>query len=172
MKKGFLFGLIVCIAVSCSDSNSVPRGILSKEKMQNILWDMIDAGEFLDTYALNKDSVDKVAQSSRVYGQVFQVYHITREEFDKSYTYYRQHPSLMKTILDTLSKRQAISLPAVAEPGQHPDSLNKQHVDSLNKQHFDSLKKQQAPTPPVTVPVSVQQRRDSLKNKRRLFKER
>jgi hypothetical protein len=149
MKKGFFLGLIVLLAISCSDSNSVPRGILSREKMQNVLWDMIDAGEFLDTYVLNKDSIDKVAQSSKVYGQVFQVNHITREEFDKSYSYYRNHPALMKTILDSLSKRQPLTGPSVV---QKPDSLNKQ----------------QSKTAPVTGPI---QRPDSLRKKRKFLRE-
>ena len=57
--------------------------------MQAVLWSMISAGEFLNGYVLNKDSVDKVAESSKVYGQVFQIHHVTKEEFDKSYFYYQ-----------------------------------------------------------------------------------
>lgn len=74
------------------------------------MWSMITAGEFLNGYILSKDSVDRVAESSTVYGQVFQIHHVSREEFDKSYFYYRQHPDLMQVILDSLAKKQNYSI--------------------------------------------------------------
>ena len=80
--------------------------------MQEVLWDLINAGEFLNGYILVKDSVDKTAESVKVYGQVFQLHHITKEEFDKSYLYYREHPALMKGMLDSLSKKPTMT------PGQ------------------------------------------------------
>ena len=40
----------------------------------------------------------------------FQIHHITRQDFDKSYAYYRQHPDLMKIILDSLSRRQTYDI--------------------------------------------------------------
>ncbi len=70
------------------------------------MWDMISAGEFLNGYVLNKDSADRMAESAKEYGRVLQFHHLTKEEFEKSYLYYRQHPELMKVILDSLSKRQ------------------------------------------------------------------
>lgn len=120
MKKIFLC-LIVWQALSCSNNNRVPRGILPKEKMQQVLWDMLSAGEFLNSYVLNKDSVNKLVQATKVYGQVLQVNHITREQFDKSYAYYRAHPVLMKSILDSLGRRQApVVLPPPSAPVSSP----------------------------------------------------
>ena len=107
MKKLFFFFFSLLLFNGCREKDQLPKDILPKEKMQEVLWSMINAGEFLNGYLLIKDSVDRVAESSRVYGQVFQIHRITREEFDKSYAYYRQHPALMKVILDSLSKRQA-----------------------------------------------------------------
>ena len=108
-KQSFLF-FTLCFLFSCTDKNKIPEDILPKEKMQAVLWSMISAGEFLNAYILNKDSVDKVAESSKIYGQVFQVHHITKEEFDKSYLYYREHPDLMKVVLDSLSKKQTYTV--------------------------------------------------------------
>ena len=110
MKKSVFVFLPFIFLVSCKDKNQIPKGVLPEEKMQEVMWSMIYAGEFLNAYVLNKDSVDKVAESSRIYGQVFQVHHITREEFDKSYSYYREHPELMKVILDSLSKKQTYTV--------------------------------------------------------------
>jgi len=106
MKRLLFLFLPLLILNSCKSKDQTPKGILPKEKMQEVLWSMIVAGEFLNGYVLIRDSVDKVAESSKVYGQVFQVHHITREEFDKSYSYYRDHPDLMRVILDSLVKKQ------------------------------------------------------------------
>jgi hypothetical protein len=121
------FGLFLLI--SCSDKNKIPKDILPQEKMQAVLWSMINAGEFLNGYVL-KDSVDKAAESSKVYGQVFQIHRISKAEFDKSYLYYRQRPELMKTILDSLSKRQT---PAIEPVQKKQDTLRN---DSMRKKLF------------------------------------
>jgi len=105
MRKVSLVLFALCLFVSCSDKHKLPGDILPQEKMQAVLWSMINAGEFLNAYVL-KDSVDTLVQRSKVYGQVFQIHHITKSQFDKSYAYYRQHPALMKVVLDSLSKRQ------------------------------------------------------------------
>src|SRR5882724_251067 len=131
MKKSFFLCFIFLFALSCADSNRPPHGVLSKEKMGDVLWDMISAGEFIESYVINKDSLDKVAKSSKIYGQVFQVNHVSREEFDKSYTWYKLHPQVMKTILDSLSKRQ--NPPTIQESVGKPDSLKKKVMPTLTE---------------------------------------
>jgi hypothetical protein len=112
MKKllFFFFSLLLFNACKDKDKDKVPKDILPKEKMQEVLWSMITAGEFLNGSILSRDSVDRVAESSRVYGQVFQIHHVSREEFDKSYFYYREHPDLMQVILDSLTKKQTYTI--------------------------------------------------------------
>jgi hypothetical protein len=116
--------------ISCSDKKAIPKDILPKEKMQAVLWSLINAGEFLNGYVL-KDSVDKVAESSKAYGQVFQIHHITKEEFDKSFSYYRQHYELMKAILDSLGKRQTF---AIGEMQRRQDTMRKKVVQKAEAQ--------------------------------------
>ena len=123
MKKPVFLFVSFFFFVSCKDKNQLPHGVLPKEKMQEVLWSMIYAGEFLNAYVLNKDSVDRVAESSKIYGQVFQVHHITKEEFDKSYSYYREHPELMKVLLDSLNKKQTYT---VEKFQKREDTLRKQ----------------------------------------------
>ena len=107
MKLLSLFFALLFIS-SCAHKDKIPPGILPQSKMQAVLWDMICAGEFINGYILSKDSIDKFAEKSKIYSQVLQVHHMTKEEFDKSYGYYRQHPALLKVILDSLSKKQVI----------------------------------------------------------------
>lgn len=74
------------------------------------MWDMMNAGQYISAYVLTKDSLDKIGESTKVYGQVLQLHAVSKEEFEKSYTYYRDHPELMKVILDSLSKKQTYTV--------------------------------------------------------------
>jgi Domain of unknown function (DUF4296) len=105
MRKLLFIFISLFLITSCKDKNKIPKDVFPQEKMQAVLWSMINAGEFLNGYVLYKDSVDKLGESLKAYGQVFQIHHITKEEFDKSYSYYREHPDLLKEILDSLNKR-------------------------------------------------------------------
>ena len=106
----FFLSLSIILIVSCREKKGLPADILPQDKMRDILWDMISASQYLNLYVLPKDSVDKLVASAKVYGQVFQVYKISKAQFDKSYSYYREHDVLLKPILDSLSRRQAYSI--------------------------------------------------------------
>jgi hypothetical protein len=120
--KTIAFAVLVLFLASCSGKSGMPKDVLPREKMEEVLGAMVSAGEFLDGYVLKKDSVDKLAASSAVYSQVFQVYHVTKEEFDRSYEYYKEHPVLMKEVMDSLAKR--LMYPTIGKP-QLRDSSGK-----------------------------------------------
>ena len=145
MKKLFLILLILQIVFACSNKNDLPEGILPGPKMEEVMWDMIRAGEFLNVFVFSRDSsVDKVAESQKWYDKIYQVHKISKTDFDRSYSYYQDHPWLMKTLLDSLSKK----LVPFKIPGQGPamvkDSVNKHFVPPANntqKTIMDSLRK-------------------------------
>jgi hypothetical protein len=177
MRKIYLLFFISLTIAACSDDKKIPKNILPKQKMQDVLWDMISAGEYLNGYVITlQDSVDKSLESAKKYGQVLQFHHITQEQFEKSYQYYRDHPVLMKVILDSLSKRQ-IPPEELYKPkpttdssaATHPDSLAKRHTDSLLKQHTDSLLKKHMDSVRTRIRKPGIVKRDSLK-KRRILK--
>jgi hypothetical protein len=112
MRKWLSLFFVFFFAISCADKKKMPKDILPQQKMQAVLWDMISAGEFLSAFVLNKDSIiNKDSASLKIYGQVFQIHRITKEQFDKSYSYYRDHPELIKVIVDSLSKKQGSNQP-------------------------------------------------------------
>jgi hypothetical protein len=72
--------------------------------MQWVLWDMIRADEFLNSYVLSRDtSLDKKTEREHLYGKVFGVHKISAEEFEKSFSFYRSHPDFLKNMLDSLN---------------------------------------------------------------------
>jgi hypothetical protein len=99
--------LFCIIAVGCSDKKSVPSGILPREKMEVVLWDMIQADQYANVLA--KDSAAHIAdlkmERLRLYDQVFRLHDVSRDKFQKSYSYYTDHPELSQDLFDSLLVR-------------------------------------------------------------------
>ena len=137
MRKFLLAGLILSILFSCSDKDKVPAGILSRQKMREVVWDMTRTAEFLNNFVFNKDSaIDKIAESEKWYKKVYQLHKTTKEEFEKSYAYYQAHPDLMRELLDSLSKRTMSHRP----PRPTKDSTIRS--DSIQKRILPPFKKE------------------------------
>jgi hypothetical protein len=102
-----LLAIFLLVATGCSDKKSVPSGILPREKMENVLWDMIQADQY--TADLAKDSSAHIAdlktERLRLYDQVFRLHDVSRDKFRKSYQYYTDHPELSQELFDSLLVR-------------------------------------------------------------------
>ena len=108
MRKIFLILFFPLFFIACSGKNRIPKGVLSKERMEAVLWDLVRADEFVAGYVLPGDSsLDKKQESIMLYEQVFRIHHSSKEEFKKSFSFYQSHPSLFKIILDSLQARQS-----------------------------------------------------------------
>ena len=148
MKRSAIVLFAACmLAWGCADKNKVPRGILPQPKMQAIMWDMIRGGEFLNSYVFSKDTIDRKAVESQAwYKKIFELHSTTKEEFEKSYRYYQQHPDAMLELLDSLGKKKYVRdslklIPVDTLDGKVADSLKSRVGDSLRKARPDSLRK-------------------------------
>lgn len=136
MKK-LSFVISVVFTVACSDRDRVPEGILPKQQMQAVLWDMIRAGEFLEVYVFSRDTaIDKNAKALEWYDNVYRLHRVSKASFEKSYAWYRDHPLVMKEVLDSLSKKQeTFSQPP---PPVAIDTGSLDQRDSQNKKQLSS----------------------------------
>lgn len=102
-----LFGILsfVCVLVSCGKKDK-NEDVLPQPRMERVLWDIVQADEFIQAYVL-KDSakVDVKAERLKQYEKVFRLHNITREQFVKSYDYYLSHPSKNKVLFDSLAAK-------------------------------------------------------------------
>ena len=102
MMKHFSRLLVICFFVACSSPNKMPDDVIAVDKMKFIVWDLTRAGKLAeDKY--RKDSVSLSREKMQLFQQVFNVYHITRDAFYKSYRYYEEHPDKHKILLDSLN---------------------------------------------------------------------
>lgn len=106
MKKLLIvISALFLYASSCRSKEEIPADIIPKDKMEALLWDMIRADQFLTSYVFNKDtSVDQNTHSIQLYQQVLTLHNTTRDDFEKSFSFYKSHPELLKQVLDSLNK--------------------------------------------------------------------
>jgi len=101
----YLFCLVIPLFCfpGCTDRNTIPSEILPPDKMEKILWDMIQADRFSANF-LSKDSAKNVElETFKLYEDIFQIHKITRSQFIESYKFYLGRPDITKVMLDSLS---------------------------------------------------------------------
>jgi hypothetical protein len=105
MRRAAIFMVTILLIVSCKKKDRLPSGIMTPPQMQSVLFDMMRADQFLNEYVFAKDSSAKLDSSCmNLYARVMTLHNISREEFKKSFDYYNAHPSLLRDILDSISK--------------------------------------------------------------------
>ncbi len=91
--------------IGCSDKNSIPSGILPRDKMEGVLWDMILADQYAAYLAKDSARLDLKEEHLRLYEQVFRLHDITREKFRRSYQFYVSHPDIAQNLFDSVVNR-------------------------------------------------------------------
>lgn len=138
MRYGLLIICCLFFITGCKNKNRIPDGIIPQKKMQAILWDMMRSDQFLSDFVLKKDSsLDKRFESIKLYGQVFDIHHISKEQFGKSFSFYKTHPDLFKVIMDSLSQPKTEAPTEIIKQPILPDSFQQLSPGVL---HADTVK--------------------------------
>lgn len=138
--KFIYFLLLLCIAGGCAQKNKIPAGILSQQKMRLVLWDMIRADEYANSFLTANDSVSIDDQKAVIYEQIFKLHSTKADIFKKSLTFYQSNPNLLKVVIDSLrSDERRVLQEQYNTNNPVPDTLN-QVPDTLipGKPNFKS----------------------------------
>jgi Domain of unknown function (DUF4296) len=92
--------------MGCAGKDGVPRGIIPRDRMEQVMWDMAQADQYVALY-LAKDSahIDRKKETLKLYETVFRLYDVSLEQFRKSYRYYLDHPELGQLLFDSVIAR-------------------------------------------------------------------
>ncbi|NII27112.1 DUF4296 domain-containing protein [Pseudoflavitalea sp. X16] len=96
--------LLIVLLAACTNKNKVPSDVLPREKMEKVMWDMIQADRFSSQF-LEKDSakLNVKTETFKLYEKVFLLHKITRDEFVHSFKFYLSRPDINRELFDSLS---------------------------------------------------------------------
>ena len=119
--------VLILALVSCKDET--PGGVLKKDQMQSLYWDLMRADEMVNYYASADTSYNRQRSQDSLYTIILLAHKISRDEFLKSKTYYEEHPELLKPVLDSMftqgERSQNLLLVNVEKMSGKPDSIPK-----------------------------------------------
>ncbi|MFM7646290.1 MAG: DUF4296 domain-containing protein [Sphingomonadales bacterium] len=108
MRPPLLYLLLLLLGViACQADKKVPSDILPPDRMQEVLWDMMRADQFVVSFMLSKDStLRKNQERIKWYNRVLAIHEISEKEFKESFHYYQTRPDLMATIMDSIARKE------------------------------------------------------------------
>ena len=118
---GLLLGFML-MTCGCSDKNSVPADVLSHDKMEAVMWDVIQSEQYSANY-LAKDSAhpDLKLENLQMYDEIFRMHQTSREQFRKSYQFYMGRADLAQVLFDSLlNKGNRLRTESYSRPPRNP----------------------------------------------------
>ena len=104
MMKALVVTIIIFCLAGCINKGG-KQGILGKQKMQAVLWDIIEADVFTEQF-VKKDSLKNApVENMQLQNKIFALHKVSRADFYKSYDYYISHADQMKVILDSITAK-------------------------------------------------------------------
>ena len=96
--------IIVCILtfISCGKKQNTPAYVLSPLKMRLIFTDAFKADEMAGYYMIHDTTYSGLKKHVEMYNTIFQIHHVTKDQFKRSLEYYEAHPVLLKAMLDSI----------------------------------------------------------------------
>ena len=120
MIRMIAFFCTVSLLFSCGNKEKQTAGILKPEKMQAVLWDIIRADVFTTQYIARDSSKNLTEENLKLQQQIFVIHHTTKEEFYRSYSYYKNNSKEMRTILDSMVNQADRKRPTGISPDKIP----------------------------------------------------
>ena len=120
MKLLFLVFLSLAL-FSCKQTE---RDILSKDKMEKILWDLTEADVFTQDFISKDSSKNLTLENLKLQQKIFAKYKTDKKSFYRSFKYYLKHEELLKPLLDSI----------VVKNGRERENIRLKKIKPINEQ--------------------------------------
>jgi hypothetical protein len=101
----WLFPLLLMLVFSCTGRNTIPPGVLNQDQMEKVLYDVIIAEGYTETFLYKDSSQNKEFWMNGQLDKVLAIHKVSQETFMKSYDFYKNRPDLLKPIMDTMDAK-------------------------------------------------------------------
>ena len=144
MMKNGTWLIILLFLFSCNTKPAAPANLLTRDKMEDVLWDLMRADLFINNYMVIKDpNLDKKKEGVELYTKILKLHNISQEQFNPSFAYYRAQPDEMKVLLDSISRRNDTAMLQKSTKTPVADSMPESREDKTPK--ADTIRKKKIP---------------------------
>ena len=126
----FLFIILIISNFACIRDNKIPKDVMPQNQMRKIIWDLMRADAYVTDFVMKDSTLDKKAESAKLYEKIFDIHTTTQEAFKKSLAFYQSRPDLFKVISDSLRIDEKKSQ-------QYPDEKKPQLDTTLRKMRLN-----------------------------------
>lgn len=106
MMRHLIMVLLMAISIlGCDGGSNTPANVLKPDKMQAVMWDVIQADVFTSEYIKVDTTKNLQKENLQLQKKIFALHHTNREQYYTSYEYYKSKPDLMQALLDTMAAR-------------------------------------------------------------------
>jgi len=114
----------------CIRDNKIPKDVIPQNQMRKIMWDLMRADAYVTDFVMKDSTLDKKAESAKLYEKIFDIHATTQEAFKKSLAFYQSRPDLFKVISDSLRSDEKKSQ-------QYPEEKKPQIDTTLRKMRLN-----------------------------------
>ena len=127
----FLFIILIISNFACIRDNKIPKDVIPQNQMRNIMWDLMRADAYVTDFVMRDSTLDKKAESAKLYEKIFDIHATTRETFKKSLAFYQGRPDLFKVISDSLriDEKKSQQYPEEKKPQINDTTLRKMKLN-------------------------------------------
>ncbi len=111
MMRTFTCIVVSIVLASCGNKKTPSAEVLGPDKMKAVLWDVIKADAFTSQFILRDSSKNAVEENLKLQQEIFAIHKTTKEEFYRSYDYYKKNNKEFKAILDSMISQAERSKP-------------------------------------------------------------
>lgn len=97
--KNIITAFFLLLFITSCNKTSKPLPIST---MKMVMWDMINADEWMKIAASKDSNVLLSKKNVSLYNKIFADYNITRDKFYSSYSFYQNNPNQLKELMDSL----------------------------------------------------------------------
>lgn len=101
--------LILCVILfcvsACSQKNKRHSGIIPRQEMEALMWDLTVADEYATTKSEKDTTINQKDERIRLYSEIFQLHQTNQQQVSQSLRYYMGHPEIFKIMNDSISAR-------------------------------------------------------------------
>ncbi len=127
MRFGLYVGCFVFILMGCTGRERTEKALLSFNKMDSIMWEMMAADVYFHDVLEKDSSKESLTLNAETQAAILKKYQVSRADYFATLDYYSARPNLFLPLLDSMLKRK------LQEDRRVRSRARFQHVETLNK---------------------------------------